>query len=200
MALTTIERIEALRLGASPGRWARAGDWLQAAILGLAGLAPAGAAVVSTRSVTPASAILAVSGLATAGALALAVVRRDAGRAFWIGAASMGVALVGAFAIVVPRVDAIKDFRPFLLAVDAILPQGEAVRAMGIDETLLGIVPFVTGRRVIPIETKDLNDASFVLVQSSGEEPNPAGLESVYERVVFRTFGPRRRMALWRRL
>jgi hypothetical protein len=71
---------------------------------------------------------------------------------------------------------------------------------MGIDETLLGIVPFVTGRRVIPIETKDLSDAPFVLVQSSGEEASPAGLESAYERVVSRAFGPRRRMALWRRL
>lgn len=200
MASTTIERIEALWLGARPGRWARAGDWLQAAILGLAGLAPAVAAFVVTRSVTPVSASLGVFALLTAGALAVAVVRRDARRAFWIGAASMGLALLGAFAIVVPKVDAIKDFKPFLLAVDAILPQGEPVRAMGVDETLLGIVPFVTGRRVIPIETKDLSDTSFVLVQSSGEEPNPAGLEPAYERVAFRTFGPRRRMALWRRL
>jgi 4-amino-4-deoxy-L-arabinose transferase-like glycosyltransferase len=199
MASATLDRIEGARQAPRPGRWARAGDWIQAAILGLAGLAPAGAAAVVTRSVTPLSAILLILGLATAGALAVAVARREAGRAFWIGAASMGLALTGVFALVVPRFDAVKNFEPFLAAIDGILPRGEPVRAMGADETLLGIVPFVTGRRVIPIETKDLNDASFVLVQSNDKAPTPGELESAYERVVAGEFGPNRRMALWRR-
>ena len=83
--------------------------------------------------------------------------------------------------------------------IDAVLPQGEPVRAMGADETLLGIVSFVTGRRVIQIETKDLSEGSFVLVQSVGSQPPPQELASAYERVEGREFGPRRRMALWRR-
>ena len=199
MASVMLDRIEAERDGARPGLPGRAGDWLQATILALAGLAPSVAFLVVTRSVTTLSAILLIAGLATAGALAVAVARRDAGRAFWIGAASMGLALAGVVTLVVPRVDASKDFAPFLTRIDAILPQGEPVRAMGADETLLGIVPFVTGRRVIPIETNDLGNAAFVLVQSVGKQPEPASLTSAYERVEAREFGPRRRLALWRR-
>jgi len=145
-------------------------------------------------------AVLLVAGLGTTGALAVAVARRNAGRAFWIGAASMGLALVGAIALLVPRVDAIKDIEPFVARIDAIIPQGEPVRAMGADETLLGIVSFVTGRRVIPVETKDLSEGSFVLVQSVGTQPPPGELVSAYERIEAREFGPRRRMTLWRRL
>jgi hypothetical protein len=70
---------------------------------------------------------------------------------------------------------------------------------MGADETLLGIVSFVTERRVSAIETKDLGEGSFVLVQSVGSQPPPQELVSAYERVEGREFGPRRRMALWRR-
>ena len=117
----------------------------------------------------------------------------------WIGAASLGLALAGVFTLVVPPVDAIKNFEPFLTAIDAMLPQGEPVRAIGADETLLGIVPFVTGRRVVPIDTNDLAEAPFVLVQSVDEAPSPLALESSYERVALRQFGPSRRMALWRR-
>lgn len=199
MAWATLDRIEAERRTPRPGRWARAGDWLQAAILGLAGLAPAGAAVIVTRAITPVSAMLLAVGLVTAGALAAAVAARNARRAFWIGAASMGLAVAGTFALVVPRVDRVKDMAPFVSRIDAILPPGEPVRAMGADETLLGIVSFVTGRRVLPIEPNDLSDGSFVLVQSVGDVPAARELTSAYERVESQAFGPRRRIALWRR-
>lgn len=199
MASATLDRIEAERSGPRNGRWARAGDWLQAAILATAGVAPPVAYAVAMRSVTPMPAILLVAALAISGALAVAVARREAERAFWIGAASMGLALAGAFALVVPKVDEVKDFQPFLTRIDAILPRGEPVRAMGADETLFGIVSFVTGRRVIPIETKDLSDGSFVLVQSVGVESSSAELASTYEPIEVHEFGPRRRVALWRR-
>jgi hypothetical protein len=111
----------------------------------------------------------------------------------------MGIAVAGLFALVVPKLDAIKDFRPFLVSIDAYLPQGEPVRAFGADETLIGIVPFFTGRRVIPIEASDLAVGSFVLVQSAATAPNPKALEAAYDQIAARTFGPSRRMALWRR-
>jgi 4-amino-4-deoxy-L-arabinose transferase-like glycosyltransferase len=199
MAWVTLDRIEAERQGARSGLWSRSGDWLQAAILAIAGVAAPVAYAVVTRSVTTMSAILSVAGVATMGALVVAVARRAAERAFWIGAASMGLALVGVWAFAVPRVDAIKNLEPFMTRIDAVLPQGEPVRAMGADETLLGAVSFVTGRRVIPIETKDLSEGTFVLVQSVGTEPTPGELASAYERIEAREFGPRRRMALWRR-
>jgi 4-amino-4-deoxy-L-arabinose transferase-like glycosyltransferase len=199
MASATLDRIDAVRDPRASGLWARSGDWLQAVILAVLGMAPPVANGVMTHRVTPMSAVFLTLGLASAGALAVAVAKRDARRAFWIGAASIGLAIVGAFALVIPGVDAIKDLEPFVARVDAVLPRGEPVRAMGADETLLGIVSFVTGRRVIPIETKDLSEGSFVLVQSVGNAPPPAELASAYERIEAREFGPRRRMALWKR-
>jgi 4-amino-4-deoxy-L-arabinose transferase-like glycosyltransferase len=200
MASAILDRIGTLRDRRPGGAWARSGDWLQAVLLALLGMAPPVAYGVMTRSVAPIPVLFLVAGVATAGALAVAVARRDAQRAFWIGAASMGWAIAGAMAFVVPGVDAIKDLEPFVARVDAVLPRGEPVRALGADETLLGIVSFVTGRRVIPIEAKDLSEGSFVLVQSVGAAPPPVELASAYERIEAREFGPRRRMALWRRL
>jgi 4-amino-4-deoxy-L-arabinose transferase-like glycosyltransferase len=199
MASATLDRIATQRDDPRSGPWARSGDWLQAAILATVGMAPPLAHVVVTRSVTPISVAFLVAGFAMTVALAIAVARHEAGRAFWIGAGVMGLALTGAIALLVPRVDAIKDLEPFVAGVDAALPKGEPVRAMGADETLLGIVSFVTGRRVSPIETKDLSEGSFVLVQSVGSQPPPQELSSAYERVLDREFGPRRRIALWRR-
>ena len=181
------------------GFWTQASDWIQATILGIAGILPAAAHAVFTRGFTFASLTLALLGFLAAGAAAVAVARKDAGRAFWFGAASIGIAVIGLFALVIPKMDAIKDFKPFLVAVDALLPQGDPVRALGADETLLGIVPFVTGRSVIPIETRDLAVGSFVLVQSVATAPNPRALEAAYDQVTARTFGPTRRMTLWRR-
>ena len=199
MASATLDRIAAQRDDPRSGLWARSGDWLQAAILAILGVAPPLAHVVETRSVTPMSAALLVAGFATTVALAIAVARHNAGRAFWIGAGSMGLALVGAIVLLVPRLDAIKDLEPFVARIDAVLPHGEPVRAMGADETLLGIVSFVTGRHVSAIEPKDLSEGSFVLVQSVGSQPAPQELVSAYERIEAGEFGPRRRIALWRK-
>lgn len=199
MASATLARIESERNEERPRRWTQAGDWLQASFLGLLGLAPAIAHLAATRSLTPISAIFLVAGLAMAGALVLSVARRDAARAFWIGAASIGLAMAGATALVVPRADAVKNFAPFIASIDAMLPRGEPVRAMGVDETLLGIVSFVTGRRVIPVEADGSDAPAFVLVQSRDGQPEPGQLEPAYERVAAREFGPGRRLSLWRR-
>lgn len=199
MASAVRDRIDAGERSATPSSWTRAGDWVQAAILGLAGIAPEVAYVAFTKQVTPAAVALGVLGLASAIALVSAVAHNSARRAFWVGAASLGLAIAGAFALVVPQVDAIKDLSPFVSSIDGMLPRGEPVTALGADETLLGIVSFVTGRRVIPIEPTQLAEAQFVLVQSVDKEPVPAALEADYERVAMREFGPSRRMALWRR-
>jgi 4-amino-4-deoxy-L-arabinose transferase-like glycosyltransferase len=58
---------------------------------------------------------------------------------------------VCALTLVVPLLDAQKDMAPFAARVDAFLPAGEDVHALAADETLCGIIPFVTGRRVSPI-------------------------------------------------
>ena len=199
MATSVEDRIEAEASTPRPGAWTRFGDWLQAAILGLIGLAPAAWHVVTSRAVTPVSAILGLAGLASAVALGVAVVRRELRRAFWIGAASMAVAFAGVATLVVPKVDAIKNMQPFIAGIDALLPARAPLPAIGADETLLGIVPFVTGRKVLPVDAKALDGAAFVLVQWHGEDANPDALSPAYERIASSEFGPSRRLALWRK-
>jgi 4-amino-4-deoxy-L-arabinose transferase-like glycosyltransferase len=199
MASTILDRIDAGRDPLRSGAWARAGDWSQATILGVLGLAPAVAEIVIARRVTPISGALLVLGVSAATWLAAAVWVRELRRAFWIGTSCMAIALAGAVALAVPRVDAVKSLEPFFATIDPLLPKGEPMRAIGADETLLGIVPFVTGRRVISVEAGRLDDAPFVLVQSNGSEEDPVARDGSYDRVLERQFGPKRRMTLWRR-
>ena len=198
MASSLIDRIEAEGEGRRSGAWARLGDWLQAILLGLAALAPAVGEIALGREVTLTSGAVLVLGLFAATRLGAAVFSRDLRRTFWSEAWCLGIALLGVMALAVPRVDAVKNMEPFVRTVDALIPAGEPVRAIGADETLLGIVPFVTGRRVLSVDATTLEGAPFVLVQSSGPEDGTA-LEGAYERVATREFGPRRRMTLWRR-
>jgi hypothetical protein len=152
-----------------------------------------------SHTVTPASAVFALAGLASAAALGAAVAQRNPARAFWIGSACMGLGLAGAVALVVPKVDAVKNLQPFIASIDKLVPAGAPLPAIGSDETLLGIVPFVTGRRVLPIEAKGADGAPFVLVQWSDKDANPDVLSPAYERIASGAFGPSRRIALWRK-
>lgn len=194
MASSALDRFESR----ANGFWSRAGDWLQATILGLLALAPAVAEIVVTRTVSIRSGAFLVFGLAAVCFLANDVAERRLRRAFWTGASCVGIALLGSLTLVAPRFDAVKNFEPFIRTIDAAIPEGEPVRAIGADETLLGIVPFFTGRRVVPVGIDELGGAAFVLVQSSGPEDSSA-LEGSFDRVASREFGPRRRMTLWRR-
>jgi 4-amino-4-deoxy-L-arabinose transferase-like glycosyltransferase len=199
MGAAVAGRIEQRRHGVAPGAWMTAGDWAQAVILGLLGPAPAVAFMVATRAVTPIAAVSALLGTALAGAGAVAVVRRDAPRAFWLGSASIGVAVAGIFTLIVPEIDRVKNMAPFIAQVDAALPPGAAVPAVGADETLLGIVPFCTGRRVVPLDPGSPVDAPFVLVQTVDRSQPAGAFTAGYESVAAREFGPTRRMDLLRR-
>jgi hypothetical protein len=94
--------------------------------------------------------------------------------------------------------------RPDVVWFGELLPAAEPVYACGADETLLGIVPFVTNRRVVTVLPGDLDLSSraapplFVVVQSkTAEQPCP-GIERLYYVVEGRSFGPGRRISLWR--
>jgi hypothetical protein len=163
----------------------------------------AGGAPLGVR-VGPPVVFLLAAGAAAATALVVATTRSDRRRAFVHAAVAAGVALAGVFLLGVPRAGADKDFAPFMAAIDRRLPAGEPVRAVGSDETLLGIVPFCTGRRVIPVRADDLAASAgdpprFLVVQSKGRERVPPEIASAYERVAGRDFGPDRRLSLWRR-
>ena len=183
----------------APGRWARAGDWIQAALLGVLGLAPAFAVIAIRRELTIAAAVVFAFGLAAAGALLVFVRSRDPEGAFWSGAASAGVGLIGALLLLVPNADAVKDLRPFVASFDRIIPAGAPVFATGADETLFGIVGFATGRRVVPMDDAGAWDEPFVVVQRKGAAGESDVTSVSHERVLSRDFGPSRTIELWRR-
>jgi hypothetical protein len=183
----------------APGRLARAGDWIQAVLLAVAGLAPALVSIAVRRELTIAAAVLLASGLSTAGALLVFVRLRDADKAFWSGAASLGVGLIGALLLLVPNADAVKNLQPFIASVDRIIPAGVPVCAIGADETLFGIVGFATGRRVVPMDHAGSCNGPFVVVQRKGAAAAVDAPSISHERVLSRDFGPRRTIELWRR-
>jgi hypothetical protein len=99
---------------------------------------------------------------------------------------------------------------PFMQALGSQLPPGQPVYAMHVDETLEAEVPFYTGRALISLDPKALDRRrpgttpsppmgiafpAWVLVQNGGEPSNilPPG----YVRVMHRSFGRGRSLALW---
>ncbi len=199
MAIAVRDRIEAASTASAPGFWARTGIWLQALFLAAVGMAPAIALGLKERALTVPVALAALAGLLTGSTLLVAVARGQVERAFWTGVASFAVALAATFLLIVPRVDAVKDFGPFIREVDRLLPAGRPVAVIGADETMLGIIPFFTGRHLVRIDASDAVSSEFVLVQSSGVDPGLGAVQDLFERIAARDFGARRRMALWRR-
>ena len=137
-----------------------------------------------------------------AAAFTLRATARDERRAAWRG--QVVAAAVFAFAmlwVAVPVIDAHKDLTPFLREVDRRLPAGRAVAALGSDETLVGAVSFVCGRRVEPTSAADLarpDGPEFALEQFDPAERKgvvPAGYFVLAER----SFGPRRTVRLLHR-
>ena len=180
------------------------GWWIQLGFVGFVALAPAAGTLVYLRRPDP----LAVGLLAAAAALltsAVSAARRQ--RGWRAPAALLACSLVGAAGLAVlpgRMLDRDKDMAPFVAWIDGRLPSGEPVYAVGADESLEGIVPFVTGRRVVSIGPSDLAPGagplpSFVVVQSGAGKPvDPlAGAPYVLEKG--RLFGNARWIGLWQR-
>jgi hypothetical protein len=77
---------------------------------------------------------------------------------------------------------------------------GEPVSLIGhVDESVNGIVPFVTGRRVVitTVEELPVRQPLCVLVQNNEAGRTAPELPRPYERKGARTFGPERYMAFW---
>ena len=88
----------------------------------------------------------------------------------------------------------------FLRDLDRRMAPGEPVSLIGdVDESVNGIVPFVTGRRVVITAVADLpvRQPSCVLVQNNEAGRTAPELPRPYERKGARTFGPERYMAFW---
>jgi 4-amino-4-deoxy-L-arabinose transferase-like glycosyltransferase len=189
------------------GGWVRVSWWIQAVLCGLWGFVPAAALAIYHRSLGPAEAVgLVMALVCAAGGLVFTARKRqfDAGI---FAMASAAVFAVASLTIVAPAMEHQKDMRPMARWVDTCLAPGETVYALGADETLLGVIPFVTGRRVVACEP----DGSFgaggaahpwpstlILQEKGGAEKLPPVLTG-YDLVQGLESGSRRRWSIWHR-
>ena len=94
----------------------------------------------------------------------------------------------------------IKDMSPFLAQVEPRLSTDQPVYVTGdIDETLRGIVPFVLERGVVeitPVELYALRPDCVIVQAKHGRESAPA-IETPYQLLQDRSFGPGRYLGLW---
>jgi 4-amino-4-deoxy-L-arabinose transferase-like glycosyltransferase len=174
--------------------------WGQFALLALYALAPPLLGLAWLRRADPLALLLLAGAVAVVG---LALRAATQARRVPAGRAALGCAWLGAAAwlLLLPHLlDGTKDMAPFVRWVDQQLPPGQSVYALNADETLEGIVPFETGRRLVALDAQQIEQSAppaWVLTQevNKGERtPMPAGY--VLERRV--AFGPNRALALWR--
>jgi 4-amino-4-deoxy-L-arabinose transferase-like glycosyltransferase len=177
--------------------------WLaQAALVVLFAAIPAAFALAYLR-VADARAVaylIVVAGLL--GALAAYSLRGERAKALAALAACSIAAVVGLLVAVAPLAAPRKDMSPFVAWVGAQVPAGETIYVLGeVDETLDGIVPFVTGRHAVAIDAADVEPQKprFVLVQSKNGAQAASALAAPYRRLDSRDLGSDRYLALWSR-
>jgi 4-amino-4-deoxy-L-arabinose transferase-like glycosyltransferase len=108
---------------------------------------------------------------------------------------------IGLLGVVPAQLDSSKNMAPFLTWVDATLPQDGIVYAVGrIDETLEGIVPFTTGRKLVALTSDDVTAVwpEYVLAQDADGGANLPDLPDSFEALGARIFGVERYLGLWR--
>ena len=187
------------------GRWRRAGTWTQLALAALCGFLPGAALIAYTHRASAAAVAALAVALALAAGGALAAGRRRLRRAGGFAVGSAALLVVGGLLLAAPALERDKDYTAFLRDLDGRLPAGEPVAAVGADETLLGIVPFVTGRWLVDGTRDSLGLAvgdgapEWVLLQIKGRLHGDPELAPGYRLVTARSFGSGRHFSLWRR-
>jgi 4-amino-4-deoxy-L-arabinose transferase-like glycosyltransferase len=179
--------------------------WTQFGLTATVALAPAAGVTVYTRHAD----VLSVVSLVVVGVLlglAAATIARPSGLlgpAAFLAATVLGSA---SLVVLVPRaLEPEKNMAPAAREISALLPAGQAVPAVGVDETLRGIIPFVTGRHVEAVAKKDLSAArggrlpGWVLVQFDKDRPEEGKLSAPYVLERSWTFGVSRSWSLWKR-
>jgi hypothetical protein len=139
---------------------------------------------------------------ALAYALARAVRGGERAQALAALGACAFAAVIGLFGVAAPIAAPSKDLTPFVAWLGAQVPLDQPLYVVGeIDETVLGIVPFVTARAVVPLPAAQIVSVApcFVLVQGKSGVAAAATLPAPYTRIAERAFGPGRYLALWQR-
>lgn len=107
---------------------------------------------------------------------------------------------VGLLSVVAHLAKAQKDMTPYISWVGRQIPPEQKIYAAGkLDETIRAIVPFVTGRKLVPLQLADIREEhpAYVLVQDGSGGRNAPKLDDGYVLLRERSFGPGRHMALW---
>ena len=181
----------------------RGAVWLtQAALVALFAAVPAAAAVAYLRVTDAHAASFLIAVALLVGALVMFSLRGERPTALATLATCSIAAAVGLLTVAAPLAAPRKDLSPFVAWVGAQVPSAETLYVTGeIDETLDGIVPFVTGRHAQAIGAAEI-DASrprFVLVQGKNGASAAAALAAPYHRLASSELGTDRYLALWSR-
>jgi hypothetical protein len=181
----------------------RGAVWLtQAALVALFAAVPAAAVVAYLRVTDAHAASFLIAVALLVGALVMFSLRGERPTALATLATCSIAAAVGLLTVAAPLAAPRKDLSPFVAWVGAQVPSAETLYVTGeIDETLDGIVPFVTGRHAQAIGAAEI-DASrprFVLVQGKNGASAAAALAAPYHRLASSELGTDRYLALWSR-
>jgi hypothetical protein len=108
--------------------------------------------------------------------------------------------LVASMLVTVPVLDREKSLAPFARALP---PEVSPVPVFRPDETMLAVIPFYTGRRVVPFESlgdavraAETRPAWIVVVLKQGRDMVPDGIEASYPYVWLKDGNLGRRMIL----
>jgi len=200
MAFALMDRWRAASRPA-PSRWRRIGEWLQTALLVLVALLPGATPYLLHSAGSWRAPLLLLGALAVSIQLVRVVALRQGERAVVAGSLAIVLFATGALAVAAPALEPTKNFDPFVRELDRELPAGRPVHALGSDETLEGIVPFLTGRAVVPIDAVRFDPEKgpeFLVVQLKKAGAR-ARLSAPYELLHEATLGDRRQLSLWRR-
>lgn len=186
----------------SPGPVRGYAWWLQSAFVVLLAAAPTAAALAYLRRVDAAAlGYLAVIAL-LAGALVVYSRRGDRTKALGTLGATAVAGVLGLLLIDTHLASPLKDMSPFIASISRLIPPGSTIYVTGdIDETLNGIVPFVTGDPVVETMPSEIAGLApgFVVVQDKNGGRTAPELPAAYELLAEKHFGPGRYLALWRR-
>ena len=174
----------------------------QAALVALFAAVPAAGAIAYLHVVDAHAVSFLIAVAFLVGALVTFSLRGERATALATLATCSIASAVGLLTVAAPMAAPRKDMTPFVAWVGAQIPSTEPLYVTGeIDETLDGIVPFVTGRHAetMPAAEIETKRPRFVLVQGKNGAHNAESLAAPYRLIASSEVGTDRYLALWTR-